>query len=151
MGSHCSFGHLKHKLWPKEGPRVKLPIWLSIRKSRESTRFTCLQMACDISLESSQQELQLHFGPRLDPRFARKVMGLQSCRNPNCRNLDAPVRESRERKAIWMWAPWRGAEYTIRGKVPDFPRLLSSLGRGESCVSVLPVACPSTKSAQTMH
>jgi hypothetical protein len=20
MGSHCSFGHLKHKLWPKEGP-----------------------------------------------------------------------------------------------------------------------------------
>jgi Uma2 family endonuclease len=23
-GSHCSFGHLKHKLWPKEGPGVKL-------------------------------------------------------------------------------------------------------------------------------
>ncbi len=25
MGSHDPFGHLKHKLWPKEGPRVKLP------------------------------------------------------------------------------------------------------------------------------
>ncbi len=24
MGLHCSFGHLKHKLWPKEGPGVKL-------------------------------------------------------------------------------------------------------------------------------
>ncbi len=24
MGLHCSFGHLKHKLWPKEGPRVEL-------------------------------------------------------------------------------------------------------------------------------
>jgi len=24
MGSNCSFGHLKHKLWPKEGPGVKL-------------------------------------------------------------------------------------------------------------------------------
>ena len=23
MGSHCSFGHLKHKLRPKEGPGVK--------------------------------------------------------------------------------------------------------------------------------
>jgi hypothetical protein len=23
MGSHCSFGHLKHKLWSKEGPGVK--------------------------------------------------------------------------------------------------------------------------------
>ncbi len=26
MGSYCSFGHLKHKLWPKEGPRVKLSV-----------------------------------------------------------------------------------------------------------------------------
>jgi hypothetical protein len=25
MGSHCSFGYLKHKLWPKEGSGVKLP------------------------------------------------------------------------------------------------------------------------------
>jgi hypothetical protein len=23
MGSHCSFGHLKHKLWPKEGARSR--------------------------------------------------------------------------------------------------------------------------------
>jgi hypothetical protein len=27
VGSHCSFGHLKHKLWPKEGPEgVKLAV-----------------------------------------------------------------------------------------------------------------------------
>jgi len=25
-------------------------------------------------------------------------------------------------KAIWMWAPWRGAEYTIRGKVVASPK-----------------------------
>jgi hypothetical protein len=43
MSSHYSFGHLKHKLWPKEGPRVKLSIWLPTRKSRESTRFTYLR------------------------------------------------------------------------------------------------------------
>jgi len=23
---HCSFGHLKHKLWPKEKQGVKLPV-----------------------------------------------------------------------------------------------------------------------------
>jgi hypothetical protein len=50
-------------------------------------------------------------------------------------------------KAIWMWAPWRGAEYTIRGK----GWLPTSLGCGESCVSVLPVARPCTKSAPTTH
>jgi hypothetical protein len=26
MGSHDPFGHFKHKLWPKEGPKVKLAI-----------------------------------------------------------------------------------------------------------------------------
>jgi hypothetical protein len=26
MGSHDPFGYLKHKLWPKEGPAVKLTI-----------------------------------------------------------------------------------------------------------------------------
>jgi hypothetical protein len=26
MGSHCSFGYLKRKLWPKEGPGVELPV-----------------------------------------------------------------------------------------------------------------------------
>jgi hypothetical protein len=50
-------------------------------------------------------------------------------------------------KAIWMWPPWRVIEYTIRGKVAASP----SPGRGESCVSVLPVARPSTKGVPTMH
>jgi hypothetical protein len=26
IGSHVPFGHLKHKLWSKEGPGVKLAI-----------------------------------------------------------------------------------------------------------------------------
>jgi len=28
MGSHDPFEYLKHKLWPKKGPKIKLPIWL---------------------------------------------------------------------------------------------------------------------------
>jgi len=121
MGSHCSFRHLKHKLWPKEGSRVKLPVWLPTRKSQESTRFTWLQTTCDIALESSRRELQLCFGQNLDPRSARKVMGLQSC-GSRC-DFGTPARESRERKAIWMWAPWRGPEYTIREKVVASPQV----------------------------
>jgi hypothetical protein len=27
MGSHDPFGHLKHKLWPKERSKIKLSIW----------------------------------------------------------------------------------------------------------------------------
>jgi len=55
MGSHCSFGHLKHKLWPKEKLEVKLTIWFPTTKSRESTRFSCVQMVCNIPLKSSRR------------------------------------------------------------------------------------------------
>jgi hypothetical protein len=39
MGSHDPFGHLKHKLWPKERMRVKLTIWSPSTKSQESPQF----------------------------------------------------------------------------------------------------------------
>jgi hypothetical protein len=35
MGLHNPFGHLKHKLWPKERSIIKLAIWLSTTKSLE--------------------------------------------------------------------------------------------------------------------
>jgi hypothetical protein len=75
MGSHHPFGHLKQKLWPKERPGVQLAIWLPTTKSLESTQFTCVQVACDISLESSQWGLQLCFRPHFNLRSAREVMG----------------------------------------------------------------------------
>jgi hypothetical protein len=121
MGSHCSFGHLKHKLWAKERSGVKLAVWLPTTKSRESTWFTWLQTTCHIPLESSRRELQLCFRSDFNSRSVRKVMGLQSLRSPRWRDFGTPPRESRERKTIWMQAPWRGTEYTIRGK-GGFPK-----------------------------
>jgi hypothetical protein len=49
-------------------------------------------------------------------------MGLQIRGSPHWREFGTPMRESRERKAIWMWASWRGPEYTIRGKVVASPK-----------------------------
>jgi hypothetical protein len=126
MGSHCSFGHLKHKLCPKEGSGVELPrvrqFWLPTTKSRESIRFTWLQTTCHISLKSSRQELQLCFRPHRDRSSAQEVMRPQSPGSPSWRDFGTPTRDSRERKAIWMWAPWRGTEYIIRGKVVASPK-----------------------------
>jgi hypothetical protein len=122
MGSHFSFGHLKHKLWPKEGSGVKVPVWLPTKKSQELTRFTWLHKACNISLESSRQTLQLCFKPHFDSRSTYKIMGLQSCRSPNWHDFGTPTRESREWKTIWMWALWSVTKYTIRGKVVASPK-----------------------------
>jgi len=51
---HITHLHIWNMLWPKEGLGVKLAVWLPTIKSRESTRFPCVQMACNIPLESSQ-------------------------------------------------------------------------------------------------
>jgi len=97
MGSHDPFRHLKHKLWPKERLGVKLPIWLPTIKSWESPRFPPVQVECDILLKISWQGLKLFFRLHLNLRFARKIMGLQSCGSLSCKNFGTPIWKSRDK------------------------------------------------------
>jgi len=76
-GSHIPFEYLKHKLWLKEGSRIKLPIWFLTTKSEESPRYNCMKLTCHILLERSRWRLQLYFKFHLNRRFAQNVMGLQ--------------------------------------------------------------------------
>jgi hypothetical protein len=129
MGSHCSFEHLKHKLWPKEraGSRIANltpdlkksgidPIYLDVDDvthivgnllTRATTSFqtTLWSEVCSQSYGAPKsRESQL-------ARFQDSHAGVLR-----------ESRESRERKVIWMWAPWRAAKYTIRGKVVASPK-----------------------------
>jgi hypothetical protein len=97
MGLHDPFGHLKHKLWSKEGPRVKLVVSLSTTKNQESTRLPCVQVACHIPLKSSQQGLQFCFVPHINWRSAEKVMGPQSYESLKFENFGTPTWESRDK------------------------------------------------------
>jgi hypothetical protein len=83
MPSHSRFGHLQPKLWEKEGPGVKLAVWLPTTKSRESTRPRRLQRECDMALKSSRRQLQLWFKPHPDSSPGREVMDAQSPGSPN--------------------------------------------------------------------
>jgi hypothetical protein len=78
MASHWSFGHLQPKLWAKEGSRVKLAVWLSTIKSRESTRSRRALGECNTSLKRSWQGLQYWFKPCPNLRSGRGVMAIQS-------------------------------------------------------------------------
>jgi hypothetical protein len=98
MGLHDPFGHLQHKLWPKERSKIKLAIWLPTTESRESTRFPWVQVACDMSLKSSWQGLQLWFRPRSNRRFAPEVIVPQSCETPNLGDFGTPIWESWDKK-----------------------------------------------------
>jgi len=82
MASHWPFGHLQPKLWAKEGPGVKLAVWLPTIKSQESTSSRCRLEECDTALESSWRELQLWFRTRPDLSLGRGAMAVQSPRSP---------------------------------------------------------------------
>jgi hypothetical protein len=66
-------------------------------KSQESPRFLCVQVACDILVESSRQRLHLCYKLHFNQRFANKIMGPQSRRNPNFGNFETPTWESRDK------------------------------------------------------
>jgi len=78
MASHWQFGHLQPKLWAKEGPGVKLTIWLPTTKSWESTSSRRCLAECNMTLESSRRELQHWFRTRPDPSSGRGAMAVQS-------------------------------------------------------------------------
>jgi hypothetical protein len=131
IGLHDPFGHLKHKLWPKERPRVKLTVWLPTTKSQESTWFPCVQVACNILLKSSWRGLQLCFSLHPNRRFAHKVMGPQICRSPNFGNFGTPIWESQD-KMPFGCGPRGKAHNILQGGKWWLP---PSSGRGESCDS----------------
>jgi hypothetical protein len=87
MALHEPFGHLQHKLCAKEGSGVKLTIWLSTIKSRESTRPRCVQVECDPPLKRSKKELQVCFRPHSNQRFEQGVINCQSPMSPNRDNF----------------------------------------------------------------
>ncbi len=96
----------------------------------------------DIPLESSQGELQVCFKPRPDWRFEQRVMTLWSPKSPNWDNFEITPWESGDKEPF-------GCGYggvTHRILYGGRWWLSPSPGHGELSESVLPMACPNTKS-----
>ncbi len=101
MASHEPFGHLQPKLWAKEGPEVKLAVWLPTTKSQELTSSRRLQKECDKALKSSRRELQLWFRPHSNLRLELGHMSSQSPGSPTRGSFGTPPWES------WEKVPFR--------------------------------------------
>jgi len=97
MASYEPFGHLQPKLWAKEGPGVKLAVWLPTTKSWESTQIRCLQKEYDMALESSLRELQDCFRPHPNQRSEQEVIDAQSPGSLNRDSFGTPPWEFREK------------------------------------------------------
>jgi hypothetical protein len=147
VGLHDPFGHLKHKLWPKKGPGVKLAIWFPTIKSRESTRFPCVEVAWKISLKSSWWRLKLCFRPHLNRRFAHKVIGPQSRKSPNFGNFGIPNGSPGTKCHLDVGLVERHKVH-YEGEGGGFPQVQAVV----SLVNLnLPMARLSTKNAQARH
>jgi len=135
MGLHDSFGHLRHKLWPKERLGVKLAIWLLTTKIRESIWIPCVQMACHIPSENCRRGLQLCFRSHLNRRSAHKVMGpqsSQSCGSPGTKcHLDVGLVK---RHKVYY-----------KGEGGGFPQVQAVMNFVSLVSLSLPVARPSTQ------
>jgi hypothetical protein len=144
MSLHCSFEHLKHKLWPKERPGVKLAIWLPTTKvGNRPNLLVCKGCAtyCWKALDESYNfaSYRISIEALLTKLWGSKIAGVPTWAISGL--------------ALGTKRPF-GCE--LRGQAQSILEggrwwLSPTSGRGESCVSMLPVARPSTKSVPTMH
>jgi len=141
MASHEPFGHIQLKLWAKEGPGVKLAVWLPSTKSRESTFSRCPILECNTPLESSRGELQLWFRPRHNWTLQSRDMNCQSFGTSTRDNFGTPTWESQEKEPFGcsLDGELQRILYGGRWWLPP------SSGRGESCVSKCPWLVPTPK------
>jgi hypothetical protein len=123
IASHWSFGHLQPKLWAKEGPGVKLTIWLSTTKIRESTRSQRALEECNAALESFWRGLQVWFRPRPNWRLGWEAMMSQSPESPKSGQFRDSTLGVLGKSAIRMQVQRRGTKNTIGRMVvapPEF-------------------------------
>jgi hypothetical protein len=134
LASHWPFGHLQPKLWAKEGPGVKLAVWLPTTKSRESTSSRRLQRECDMALESSWGELQHWLKPRSNQTWQSGDMSSQSPGTPT-ETVSGLQLGSPEKKNHLDVASAESCREYYKGEGGGFPRVRAMVSQ------VSPNAC----------
>jgi hypothetical protein len=120
MGSHDPFGHLKYKLWPKEGLGVELAIWLPTIKSRElPDSFRASGVQHTIGKLLTRVTTLLWTSSQLE--VCRKNYGPPKLRESQVWEFRASHLGVLGKIAIWMMVPWLVTKYTIKGKVVASP------------------------------
>jgi hypothetical protein len=151
MGSHYPFGHLKHKLWSKERPRVKLGVWLLITKSQGSTWFPRMQVVCKWRAAYHWKALNegynfawdlIAIGGQHAKLWAPKVVGVLVV------GISGLALGNLETKCHLDVAPMERCREYYKGGGGGFPQVEAVVSLGSPR---FPVARPSTKSVQTMH
>jgi hypothetical protein len=150
MGFHDTFEFLKHKLWPKEGPRIKLSIWHPTIKSRESPWSPCMQVVCRWCAKYRWKVLDegynfsLNFISKL---WASKVAGVSISGISISRISGLQLGSPGTKWHLGAGLVAKHKEY-YKGEGGGFPQVRAMVNFMSLCLFV---ACPCTKSGPTMH
>jgi len=109
MGSHDPFGYLKHKLWPKKGPEVKLPIWFLTTKSQKRHDLVMCRWRATYRWKAFDKGYNF-------------VLNLTSIEILNKKLWAFKFVGVLKQNDIWVLALWLGTNNTIRGKVVVSPK-----------------------------
>jgi hypothetical protein len=144
MGSHDSFEFLKHKLWPKERPGIKLAIWLLITKiALIPLREGGMPHTIGKILTRATTFLKLDF----DQRSKEEIIGLQSRRSPNFGDFETSTWESQDKMTLGV-GPMAKHRVYYKGEGGGCPQIWAVMNLVSLCLLVV---CPCTKNALTMH
>ncbi len=116
MGSHCTFEHLKHKLWPKEGAGSRIA---SLTPDQKKSGIDPIYLAVD-DVPHTVGKLQLCFRPHFDVRSAREVMGFQSPGSPGWRDFGSPAGVPGEKSHLDV-GPVERCRVCYKGEGGGFP------------------------------
>jgi hypothetical protein len=114
LGLHDPFRQLKHKLWPNEGPEVKLAIDSWPLKVGNCPDFLAWRWCTTYYWKAFNKGYNfasnlILIGGLHTKLWAPKVVGVPTLGIPG-------------QKTIWMLVQWSTTEYTIRGKVVASPK-----------------------------
>jgi hypothetical protein len=150
MGSHHPFGHLKHKLWPKEGSGVKLVVQVPTTKSQKLTRFPCVQVVCYILLKRFDKGYNFALDFNSIGGLHIKLWGSKITRIPTLGILGLPFVSLKTKCHLDVGLVERHRVY-YKGEGDGFPQVRVMVNLVSLVSPSLPVAHLSTKNAPTMH
>jgi hypothetical protein len=104
MGLHDPFGHLKHKVWLKEGLGIKLSIFLRVGGVPHTIGMFSTRVITLLQTSFQSEVYTQNYGP---PKSWESQ--LWEFRDSHLGVLG--------QNDIWVLVPWPGTKYTIRGKV----------------------------------
>jgi hypothetical protein len=118
-GSHDPFGHLKHKLWPKE----RLGVKFDSRPLKVENHLDYLVCKWHATYHGKALDKGYNFISDLISieGLHRKLCAPKVTKGATLGILRLPLWSPRK-NVIWMPVPWPGTEYTIRGKVVASPK-----------------------------